>query len=393
MATQAKNPINPAPAKSPLESARALRETFRSRTAETDRLARLPDETVAEMEAAGLFSLLSPRQYGGFQMNLDDYMDVILELGRADVSVAWTANLINTNAWLLGRFFPKEIQEKVFTSPNPNGGCVLNPQKCEVRDVPGGKHIEYGIWRFNSGIYHAGWDIVAFPEKDADGNVTDLLLGLVPISDVKILDDWDTIGVRGSGSSSVELREVFIPNDHIVSAKRGEIITFDYPPEDELYYLPFNAATIFLELPMLGGCDAAVDIFMGRIKGKPILHSRYPDASKAPVTHLVLGEATAKIDAAKLLAKHTFRSIHENMRNRVPFTQEDYARLRRDAGLTSRLAWEGVDLLAEASGAGMMATAHPLNRIWRDVRTGSLHAAQHPLTVFEEYGRVICKVD
>jgi alkylation response protein AidB-like acyl-CoA dehydrogenase len=376
-----------------LDRARALRETFRSRIPETDRICRLPDETVADLEAGGFFKLLTPRRYGGLQMPLYDYMDVIVELGRADVSVAWTVNLINTNAWMVGWIFPEFLQDKVFNSPNPRGSCVLNPQRCIVRDAPGGKLVEYGIWRFNSGIYHAGWDIVTIPLTDDSGNVVDTGLALVPISDVKILDDWDTIGVRGSGSSTVELHNVFIPTDHIVPLSHGAGGSTVHPYEDELYHLPFHAATIILELPMLGGCEAALDIFMSKVHGRPILHSRYPDSAMAPCTHLALGEATAKIDAAKLLAKSTFTYIHDKVHNRSPFVPEDFLRMRRDAGLTSMLAWQGVDLLAEAAGASMMSSSHPLNRIWRDVRTGSLHAAQHPSSVFEAYGRGLCGLE
>jgi 3-hydroxy-9,10-secoandrosta-1,3,5(10)-triene-9,17-dione monooxygenase len=334
-----------------------------------------------------------PRRFGGLQMALNDYMDVIVELGRADVSVAWTVNLINSNAWLLGRLFPEHLQEKVFTSANPNGGSVFNAQKCIIHNVPGGKRVEHGIWRFNSGIYHSGWDIIAIPLKDDDGNVYDAGFALVPISDVTILNDWDTLGVRGSGSSTIELRDVFIPEDHIVPASRGDQPSDVYPPEDDLYHLPVNAATIFLELPLLGGCEAAVEIFMSKMHGKPILHSRYPDMAHAASTHLALGEATAKIDAAKLLAKTSLIGMHERVRNKAEFTPDYFVTLKRDAGLTAKLAWEGVELLAEASGAGMMASQHPFNRIWRDVRTGTLHAAYHPLTVFEQYGRHVCGLD
>jgi 3-hydroxy-9,10-secoandrosta-1,3,5(10)-triene-9,17-dione monooxygenase len=69
------------------------------------------------------------------------------------------------------------------------------------------------------------------------------------------------------------------------------------------------------------------------------------------------------------------------------------ARIRRDTGFASRLIWEGIDLLAGASGGSFASVAHPLIRIWHDARVASLHATLVPPTVFELYGRMMCGLD
>jgi 3-hydroxy-9,10-secoandrosta-1,3,5(10)-triene-9,17-dione monooxygenase len=73
--------------------------------------------------------------------------------------------------------------------------------------------------------------------------------------------------------------------------------------------------------------------------------------------------------------------------------QMTQARIRRDTGFASRLIWEGVDILAGASGGSFAGVAHPLNRIWRDARVAGLHATLVPSTVYELYGRLMCGLD
>src|ERR1700693_846506 len=77
--------------------AAALRLTLRERAAETDRLARLPDSTVADLEDARLLEITTPRRYGGLQLDVRTYMDAMVELGRGDASVSWATTLVNIN--------------------------------------------------------------------------------------------------------------------------------------------------------------------------------------------------------------------------------------------------------------------------------------------------------
>ena len=368
---------------------------LRSRIPETDRLARLPDETVADLDEAGMFKLLVPARRGGLQLDMPTFMDVLVELGRGDISAAWTVNILNCGAWFLTVMFPEHVQDQVYASANPRVANVLHPRKATIRNVPGGKLIEHGVWGFNSGVMHAGWDLLGIPITDEDGAVVDHALALLPISDVRILDDWDTIGVRGSGSSTVEVRDVFVPEERYYSLSKtmaGDV-PFVFDDGEFQYRQSFEASVVLLSITVLGGCDAAIELFMDKVGRRGIQHSHYAQAAAAPPVHLAIGEATAKIQAAKLLAKDVLTRMDSAARAGRSLTHQENVELRRNGGLVAKLAWEGVDLLAEASGASMMVSGNLLNRIWRDVRTGSLHAAHLPATMFENYGRMVCGVE
>ena len=83
-------------------TATSLIPTLRSRSSETDALARLPGSTIADIEKAQLFDILVPKMYGGLQCSLRTFMDVVVELGRGDGSAAWTLALLSANTWMAG---------------------------------------------------------------------------------------------------------------------------------------------------------------------------------------------------------------------------------------------------------------------------------------------------
>jgi 3-hydroxy-9,10-secoandrosta-1,3,5(10)-triene-9,17-dione monooxygenase len=377
-----------------VKGAAALRLKLRERATETDRLSRLPEATVADLEKARLFEITTPRLYGGLQLDVHAYMDAMVELGRGDASVSWVATLVNINNWFTSTLFPPEVSELVFAKPGARVAAVLQPRSCKARKVRGGFHIEEGLWAFNSGIYHAQWDMLGFPVEDETGGY--LVFALFPKIDVQILDDWDTIGVRGSGSSSVAIRDVFVPDIRMVRADSAQLGKYKSTQLDYewLYRASFIAlGQIIIAFPALGAGLGALDVFMEQLPRRAIAYSPYMKQREAAVTHLQLGEASAKIDAARTIIAVAADDIERFAKAGEPLDQMMQARIRRDTGFASRLIWEGVDILAGASGGSFASVTHPLNRIWRDARVAGLHATLVPSTVYELYGRLLCGID
>ena len=144
--------------------ARQLVPHLRQRVKEMDQLGYLPEETVQELQDAGLFQLTIPRIYGGYQVDMRTYMDVVAEIGRGDTSTAWIVSLISGANWMAAAVFPEETQQEVFGT---QGGArvtgVLAPRQCSVQRVEGGYLIEEGKWGFNSGSYHSNWVGLGIP--------------------------------------------------------------------------------------------------------------------------------------------------------------------------------------------------------------------------------------
>jgi alkylation response protein AidB-like acyl-CoA dehydrogenase len=99
-------------------AATALIPTLRSRSSETDGLARLPDSTIANLEKAHLFDMLVPKIYGGLQCSPRTFMDVVVELRRGDGSAAWALAIVSAGTWMAATLYPKHVVDEIFSGGN-----------------------------------------------------------------------------------------------------------------------------------------------------------------------------------------------------------------------------------------------------------------------------------
>jgi alkylation response protein AidB-like acyl-CoA dehydrogenase len=373
-------------------AARSLRDALNERSADTAEQKRLPESTIADLNRAGLMTALVPKEFGGAEAGLDVFYDIIQELGKADGSVAWTYGILGSANWMASTFYPEAVSRQVFESDKPLTAAVLAPTKIAARMVDGGVLIQEGQWSFNSGVQHAGWNILGIPIVNEQGVPTHVFHGLVPIASLTILDDWDAIGLRGSGSCSVSVTDLFIGDEWLVS--HADILSENYP-NDRASFLPlFKQAVVptimvTMSSTAIAIAKGALDRFIENSMKRKIAMTFYPRQSEAAVTHLQVGEATAKIDAADTIARRSIDDIQRAANTGRSFTREQKAKIWRDAAFSSRLAWEAVDLLADASGGSFAREENSLSRYWRDLRVAISHAGLSSTTVYETYGRVI----
>ncbi|MHA3790088.1 acyl-CoA dehydrogenase family protein [Sphingomonas sp. YL-JM2C] len=385
-------------ASDPMEAASALVLELRERTREINELGRLPEDIVQKFDQAGLFSLTIPHQYGGSEVDWRTYMDVLVEIGRGNGSASWVLAIINTVNWMVAAMFAPSVAETVFQSP---GGVrtagVQTPRKYKIRKVEGGIYIEYGLWPFNSGVYHANWDALGVPSFDAEGNEIALdCLALLPADKVTRLNDWNVTAMRGTGSTTVTVENLFVPDEYIASISdiNREIWPSTQLADQPSYRSSFLPVfTVTLGFPVLGMGYAALELFIEQMKTKKILYSRYDWQKDAPVTHLQLGEASAKLDACKYLLRNVADEIQAAAERGHPLPSGDRARLKRDVGFSNRMVCEAVDLLATALGASLGAASNPFTSVWQDIRVGHLHAFLAPNTNLETYGRHLVGLD
>ena len=197
-------------------------------------------------------------------------------------------------------------------------------------------------------------------------------LAAVPIEQVQILNDWDAIALRGSGSSSVAVRNLFVPAERVVSiqaAIHGRYAS-TFSRGDALYRVAFiPLLAIILVFPALGAARAALEIFLEKLPDRGIQYTWYENQAEATVTHLQVAEASAKIDAADCIVERAVndldRSAESNGEYMDPLSR---ARIRRDVGFASQLICEAVDVLVSASGGSLAFALNPMNRLWRDAQ-------------------------
>src|SRR5215471_5351731 len=204
-------PAVPASYEEAIERARALKPTLRERVAQTEQLRRLPAENVADVLESGLYGLMTPKRFGGSELGSEAMIDVTIELASACPSTGWVHMLWTAHMWLLALFQPA-AQEELWSNPNTLASSVVNTTG-DVVPVDGGYRWT-GRGFFSSGVDHCNWLTAAVPIKRPDtpeGAQPERRWLLIPREDFEIIDDWYTVGLKGTGSKTIVVNDVFVP--------------------------------------------------------------------------------------------------------------------------------------------------------------------------------------
>jgi 3-hydroxy-9,10-secoandrosta-1,3,5(10)-triene-9,17-dione monooxygenase len=394
--------MNASPAKAQAQSsaddivsrARSFVPRLREAQAEIDRLARIPDELVEALEQAGLYSLTIPRAYGGGECSVSTWREVVTELGRGDAGAAWAVTLVTACNWMAAGLYPRHVTDEVFAKPRTRVAGVFSARGVKARRVQGGILVEQGIWFFNSGVYQADWDLLGVPMLNDAGEQIGAGVAIVPMSDVKPLHDWDTSGLRGSGSTNVTMEDVFIPDERIVGLQAcNDGLQQRTFPDAVLYRSAFAPLMVScLAFPTLGAGMHMLEEFLETLPKRDIKLTPYTRQGEAPVTHIMVGEATAKLDSAKLLMWKATAEIDEWAARGDYMPEAERGRLVRDSAYADQLVWEAVDMIASASGGSFARRTNVLNRVWQDVKVANMHPFITQAVNYEAYGRLLCGV-
>ena len=350
-----------------LETARAMAEQIASNTDRIDSERQLPPAIADDMAAKGLFRLLVPRSLGGAELDHPNFLKVVEIFAEVDASTAWCVNQNNIFATNSTRMIEQTAQELfsdqrlVITNGPPTSACEAVP-------VDGGYRLS-GRWNFSSGIPHATW-VAALtsvrrpgdPKLSLSDRSTSLIF-LVPKQEVRLIDTWDVVGLRGTGSFSFEMDNHFVPATH----------TYDpasTPREDgPLYCIPtmllFGSgfATVALGAAR-AALDAAIELARGKVE---MLEERaLRDRS---TTHRAVAEAEAIWGSAKAYLREKAEAVWEGACTNRSLTYEERIRLRLASTYGIRSAGEVVDIAYTLCGSDAIFAHNPVQRRFRDVHT------------------------
>lgn len=380
-----------------LEKAKSFVPKLRERGSETEELRRVPEDIITELKNEGLFKILRPKRYGGHQANIRTYLDCLVEISRGCGSTGWVYSLCNIRELMIAESFPEETHQEIYGSgTDVVFAGVFEPREIKVRRVEGGYFIDEGRWMFCSGSVHATWGYFGMPLVDETGDVIDQGLITLPFKDIEIGDDWNTLGMRGTSSHSVIIRDTFIPDHRAVSLSETKNGNFQskHLRDQPLYNTAlFPALNLSLSAPALGLARAALDIFMERLPNRRISYTFYDKQSEAPVTHLQLSEASLKIDSA---AMHFYRVADELDAFAESGKYMDVAtrvKVNGDMGIAVEYCKEAINILIGASGGSYIYNGNPLQRVFRDFWSMYVHGAILPSSQLETYGRSLCGLE
>jgi 3-hydroxy-9,10-secoandrosta-1,3,5(10)-triene-9,17-dione monooxygenase len=373
-----------------IERAKGLVPRFRERASRTEELRRLPPETERDLHEAGLFRVVQPMRVGGSEFDYVALVDCADAIGQADASVAWNFANLASHHWMLG-MFDRRAQDLIWNK-DPDvliASSFIFPAG-RARKVDGG-YVLRGSWPFSSGVESCEWNMLASvvsSDDEADG--VQYRIFLINKSDYEIRDTWNATGLRGTGSNDVDVNDAFVaePMTVAVSDLAGGPTPGSAINPNALYALPvFSLFPYVLSGVALGNAQACLDDYVELTRHRASTYNR-AKLGDLQSTQIKIAEASAKIDAARLIMRSTcVEAMADARRGHIPDIAAK-TKLRRDGAYSVNLCTEAVSLLFSASGARGLFTSGALQRQFRDAHAINSHLAFNFDAAGTNYGRV-----
>jgi 3-hydroxy-9,10-secoandrosta-1,3,5(10)-triene-9,17-dione monooxygenase len=261
-----------------------------------------------------------------------------------------------------------------------------------AKRVDGGIRMS-GRWSYASGSAHATWATCSAVLTDDAGRPVDGALCFVPAAEVRLEDTWHTVGMRGTGSHTWVLEDVFVPEDRMVYMSTLAEGKWPVPSGEPMYRMPFvPLASLPLVGPGLGLGRAALRLAVEKAPTKPIHHTFFERQSDSVGVQIQIAEAALKLKTARL---HAYDVADELDRAVADNEEPDYtarAEMRAEFGLIARQVVEAIQLLVDVHGAGSFAELNRMQQFWRDANTAARHAALNAAVGYEIFGKALLGV-
>src|SRR5437763_14430998 len=370
--------------------AKALIPTLRDRACRTEELRRLPPETERDLHEAGLFRIVQPKTVGGEEFDYVALVDCADALGQGDASVAWNFANLASHHWMLGMFDPRAQDAVWKQDPDALIASSFIFPAGRARKADGG-YVLSGHWPFSSGVLSSDWNMLAgvvASDDEADG--VEYRLFLLHKNDFKINDTWNATGLCGTGSNDVKVTDAFVAEymSVAISDLTGGPTPGSVANPNALYALPvFSLFPYVLSGVGLGNAQACHDDYVGIARHRASTYNR-AKIGDLQSTQIKIAEASAKIDAARLIMRSTcIEALAEARGGHIPDIAAK-TRSRRDGAFAVNLCTEAVSLLFSASGARGLFTSGVLQRQFRDAHAINSHIAFNFDAAGTNYGRV-----
>ena len=373
-----------------LRRAEELVPVLAGRAADTEALRSLPADTIADIRAAGLHTMGKPQRLGGAELPFDAIVQIVATLARGCASTAWVCGVYSDHAMIVGMMDPRVADEVWADDPDASISAGFFPSGTN-EPAEGGWRLT-GRWGFASGCDHARWVFLGSVIA-REGAPPEPYLCLVPVDEVEIDDDWQVMGLAGTGSKTLVADGVFVPEYRMIPLRlssggweaRGKP---DVPP---LYRLP-HVTTIPFHFcaTALGTAEGLLDDVIAEIGER---HSFGAPVAEYATMQMRVAAASAELDCARMLIERDTREAMEAMREGRSLTLAERARNRRDMAYAARFCRRAAEELFEAGGARSVYSASIPQRKFRDVRVAANHIILKWDVAGTTWGRVAFGLD
>jgi len=350
-----------------LRRARELAPVIAAAADEIERRRELPEAVIDALVERGLFRLLLPRSLGGAELLPADFVPVIEEIAKADASTAWCLNQASGCSMTVAYLEPEAACE-IFGGPR--GILAWGPGPGKARVVDGGYRVS-AIWSFASGSHNATWLGCHVPIVEADGTPRLHPDGgpvvrtmLFPKSSAKMTDIWHVIGLKGTGSDSFSVEDLFVPQRH--SATRDD----DTRREKGLLYR-FSSLQLYaagFAGVAMGTARSTLDAFVALARDKVPFRS----ASALRDNQLIqsrVAQAEAQLSAARVFLMGSLEEVTAEVARIGHITLDQRMTIRLASTFAIHQSVQVVDTAYHAAGSTAIFNENPFERRFRDIHT------------------------
>ena len=373
-----------------VERARALAPLIAREADEIERTRRLTPAVTQALIENGLYRSLLPKSLGGIEASLETFMQMQEEVAKADASTAWCLGQCSVCAMTAAYLDPDAANEIFNVAP---GILAWGAIKHEVQAVPGGYKAN-ARWDFASGMRQASWlgahvgvvEADGTQRRKADGS-PEIRTILFPIGSATLYDVWDVIGLRGTGTDSYSVDNLFIPEKFAALRDEPQARREQGPlyklSTNMVFSMGFAATSVGVARATL---DAAIDLS----------RAKTPQAQKAMrdnnAVQGVIGRTEAQLRATRAYLYSTAAEVWRDLSQGMGITEAHRIALRIAATWSIHQSAAVVDTAYHLAGATAVFSRNKFERRFRD-----MHAIAQQIqgrdSHYEDVGKAILSAD
>jgi 3-hydroxy-9,10-secoandrosta-1,3,5(10)-triene-9,17-dione monooxygenase len=391
-----------------LERAKSLLPLLREEQEATEERAAPSFEIHEQMRKLGLYRIVQPRRFGGYEFSLEDMCRVSIQIARGCPSTGWYYSFTANHTQIVAQLFGEEGQSKAFGPDGDFLAPVRAPVGNVARKVDGGWLLD-GRWDYCSGAPYATHFVpmvLIAPEDDPDGDTTDQGVAIVPREQWTMLEDWgdNIIGMRGTGSNTIVIESQFIPD---CSFARGSATNIDLSkptPGYELHGNPMYSGRLISVLHSesaafaVGTARAALDDYEEFVMPKRAIVAPFGPRIEHHNYQRAFGLALGMVDTAELALygacqRHLHHSTRAVTEGPAGFTAEQDLRLMAVLQHVSQTCIDAVDLLWRTGGTSVAKSDSRMQRYYRDLAVLRTHVGHQYETFAESLSRAHFGID
>ena len=354
--------------------AHAMIPWLREKADAVEKARQVPVETIQAFKEAGFFKILQPKRWGGYEMNPNVLNKVLMELARGCPSSAWNVMVLGVHPFEIG-LLPQRCGDELWGEDNTALVSSSYAPFGTVKAIDGG-YVLNGEWLTSSGCDHAaGGAFVGGRVADKNGEMN-FRSFWIQAKDFEIVDDWYVVGLAGTGSKKLIIKDVFVPDyrSHVI----GSYDENSHGHVDNLYKMPFfYVFYAAVSSVIIGMARGMVDLYVEHMVPRQNLNQAVGAAVADPFIKGKLGEAYAKIvGATARVVQNTEEAwSYASQGQLVPLE----ARVRHFATnqFTGGDCFDAAHMIFKKTSTRGVWLNNPMQRQMRDILVGANHITQN----------------